>query len=76
MLKPKYKTSEGSVFTFSLPDGGGGTICSSAPIRYATGYNILYFHTVSCPYSTAIRYELVAWLWEGFQVIQFICVFV
>ena len=31
-----------------------------APVSYATGCDILCLHTVSCRYSTATRYELVA----------------
>ena len=29
-------------------------------VSYATGYDILYLDAVSCPYSTATRYELMA----------------
>jgi len=29
-------------------------------LGYTTGYNISYLYTVSCPYSTATGYELVA----------------
>jgi len=57
MLKLRYKLNGGPVCTFSLP---GVAIRPSAPVSYAIGYDILYLHAVSCPYSTATRYELVA----------------
>jgi len=57
ILKPKYKVSGGPVFTFSLP-GGNSPFCPQS--LNVSGYDILYLHTVSCPYSTATRYELVA----------------
>jgi len=57
MLKPKYKLSGRLDFTLSLP---GGQFARLSPVSYATGYDILYLHTVSCPYSTATRYQLVA----------------
>jgi len=37
-----------------------GTIHPCVPVSCATGYDILYLHIVSCHYSTATRYELVA----------------
>jgi len=70
MLKPKYKLSGRPVFTFSLPRE------QFAPLRlvsYATGYDVLYSHTVSCScsYSTGTSNELVAELslCEGLQVV-------
>jgi len=57
MLKPKYKLSGRQFFTCSLP---GGQLAPLSPVSYATGCDILYLHAVSCPYSTATRYELVA----------------
>jgi len=57
MLKPKYKFSGRPAFTFSLP---GGQFAPLLPVSYATGYDIFYLHAVSCPYSTATTYELVA----------------
>jgi len=56
MLKQKYKLSGRPLFTFSLP----GDNFAPDPVSYATGYDMLYLHTVSCPYSTATRYELMA----------------
>jgi len=57
MVKPKCKLSGRPVFTFSLP---GRQFARMFPVSYASGYDILYLHTVSCPYSSATRYELVA----------------
>jgi len=54
--KPKYKLS--GVRCLHLACRGG--IRHSGPVSYVTGYDILYLHAVSCPYSTATRYELVA----------------
>jgi len=44
ILKPKYKLSGGSVFTFSLPRGGN--FHPLPPVRYVTSYDILYLHTI------------------------------
>jgi len=57
MLKPIYTFSGRPTFTFSLP---GGQFAPLPPVSYATGYDMLYLHAVSYPYSTATRYELVA----------------
>jgi len=51
MLNPKCKLSRRPVFTFILPGG----IHPSAPVSYATVYDVLHLHTVSWPYSTATR---------------------
>jgi len=45
------------VFTFRLP---GGHFAPLPPVSYVTGYDMLFLHAVSCPYSTATRYEMVA----------------
>jgi len=58
MLTPKYQLCRRPVFIFSLP---GGQFALVSPVSYATGYDILYLHTLSCSYSTATRYELVAY---------------
>jgi len=55
-LKQKYKLS--GVRASHLPCQGQFALLR--PVSYITGYDILYLHTVSCPYSTATRYELVA----------------
>jgi len=57
MLKTKYNLSGRLVFMISLP---GGQFATLPLFSYATGYDILYLYAVSCPYSTAARYELVA----------------
>jgi len=57
MLKPKYELSGRPFYTFSLQ---GGQLTPLSPVSYATGCDIFYLHAVSCPYSTATRYELVA----------------
>jgi len=54
MLKPKCKFSGRPAFTFSLP---GGQFAPLPPVSYATGYDILYLHAVSYPYSIATRYS-------------------
>jgi len=33
----------------------GGQFAPLPPVSYITGYDVLYLHTVSCPYSTATR---------------------
>jgi len=40
------------VFTFSLPEGKFAPL---PPVCYATDYDILYLHKLSCPYPTATR---------------------
>jgi len=47
----------GPVSTFRLPEGNFAPL---PPVSYVTGYDVLFLHTVSCPYSTATRYEMVA----------------
>jgi len=47
-------------FTFRLLGGGIGNCTPLPPISYITGYDILFLRTVSCPYSTATRYEILA----------------
>jgi len=54
MLKSKYKVKWRTGVYIKL---GRGAIRPSAPVSDATGYDILYLHTVSL---TATRYELVA----------------
>jgi len=44
ILKPKYKLSGGSIFTFSLPRGG--KFDPLPLVNYVTGYDILYLHTI------------------------------
>jgi len=44
ILKPKYKLSGGSFFTFSLPREG--KFDTLPPVSYVTGYDILYLHTI------------------------------
>ena len=56
ILKPKRKFGGGPVFTLSLP---GGEVHPLSPVSYVISYEC-YSHTVSCPYSTALRYELVS----------------
>jgi len=59
ILKMKNKLSETQRFLlFILPTGGD--LLFFPLVSYSTGYNILYLHTVSCPYTTATRKELVA----------------
>jgi len=44
ILKPKYKLSGGSVYTFSLPRGGNSTLC---PLSVKSpAHDILYLHTI------------------------------
>jgi len=57
MLKPKYELSGRPFYTFSLQ---GGQLTPLSFVSYATGCDTFYLHAVSCPYSTATRYELVA----------------
>jgi len=44
ILKPRYKLSGGSVYTFSLPRGGNSTLCPLSVTSPA--YDILYLHTI------------------------------
>jgi len=44
ILKPKYKLSVGSVFTFNLPKGG--KFDPLPPVSYVTSYDILHLHTI------------------------------
>jgi len=52
MLKPKYQLSGRPFFTFSLPEGKFAPL---PPVSYATGYDILHLHKLSCSYPTATR---------------------
>jgi len=38
----------------------GGISTRLPPVSYVTSYDILFLHTVSCPYSTATRHKMVA----------------
>ena len=71
MLTQKYKLSGRPVLHLACQ----GAIRSSAPSH---GYDILYLHIVSCPYSTATRYELMVslCLWQSQQVVYIIYVLV
>jgi len=47
---------------------GNSTLC--LPVSYVTGYDIVFtYNRISCPYSAATKYVLVALLslWEGLQ---------
>ena len=70
ILKPNYKLSGSSVFTFSLP---GGEIRPSAlcQLRHWLWYFVFTYNRISCAYSSATRYVMVALLsvWEGLQVV-------
>ena len=57
ILKPKYMLRE---VRFSHLACQTGHIATLSSVSYVTRYAILYLHAVSCPYSTATRYELVA----------------
>ena len=48
MQKPTYKLSGRPVLTFSLP---GEQFAPLPTFSYATGYDILYLHTVFYPYT-------------------------
>jgi len=59
ILKPKYKLCGGPVFMFSLFGGSNSPLC---PLSVTSPAMLYSLHKVSCPKSTATRYELVAQL--------------
>jgi len=56
----KTEISLNMVVRFSHIECLGGHFAPLPPISYVTGYDILFLHTGSFPYSTAKRYEMVA----------------
>ena len=47
----------GPVFTLNCQ---GGNFAPLLSVIYVTAYDTLFLHAVSCPYSSATRYEMVA----------------